>query len=138
MSLNSIIVVAVCSLDGHSQIKAVYYSPTDASDLEAAKSEAVSHVSNSLLNEGYVVTETFTEDSPEFKKLYPTVEFLFRLPLGARFTYIGSEKVYVLIDRQDCGTIASWEGNLVDFHGQSILAAADSYQEFRSLKVIPV
>lgn len=60
------------------------------------------------------------------------------LPLGARFKYQGGDQVWVLTSRADEGTVVKWDGNILNYFGQSICSAADSPQEFESLMVYPV
>lgn len=61
-----------------------------------------------------------------------------RLPLGARFRYVGGDDVWVVIERHGTGLIAKWEGNVLDFVGQTIASVANSDDEVASLMVVPL
>lgn len=61
-----------------------------------------------------------------------------RLPLGTRFRYIGSNVVWVVLERHGYGLIAKWCGNVLDFDGQTVACAGDSEETVSKLKVEPV
>lgn len=58
------------------------------------------------------------------------------LPLGARFRYATGPEVWVVLERHGCGKIAKWEGNILDFAGQTICSAGDTELAAESLRVI--
>jgi hypothetical protein len=63
------------------------------------------------------------------------VRKFFDLPLGTRFRYVGSDTVWVSIDRSGCGTIAKWAGIESSPAMQSICAFAETKDECRTLEV---
>lgn len=63
---------------------------------------------------------------------------LFEMQLGERFTYLGKpDRVYVLLDRGECGLVAhAPDGTRKSLQG--VYSAADTAHEFRELLVLPV
>lgn len=58
------------------------------------------------------------------------------LPLGARFRYETGSEVWVVLERHGFGKIAKWEGNILEFAGQTICSAGDTELAVESLRVI--
>lgn len=58
------------------------------------------------------------------------------LPLGARFRYPTGTDVWVVLDRIGCGKIAKWEGNILQFTGQTICSAEDTETATGALRVV--
>ena len=57
------------------------------------------------------------------------------LPLGSRFVYPGQKQVWVVLERHECGLVATWNGIDGPVAGQSICSAADSESECQNLIV---
>lgn len=61
---------------------------------------------------------------------------LFReLPLGTRFKYPGFEQVWVILEHQNRGLVARWEGANAEADMQMIRAAAENETECEALLV---
>ena len=93
----------------------------------------------SFLSLGGTVTHWREIPKPAKLKEHPnapaTVKFN-HLPLGAKFSYIGSKDVWIVLERFDCGRIAQWSGNILQFTGQKVRSAANSPEETERLRVV--
>jgi len=59
------------------------------------------------------------------------------LPIGAKFTYLSSSKVMVVIERHGTGLVAEYSEAL-DYAAQGVFSAADSDEEVEALQVLHV
>ncbi|MDD5149798.1 MAG: hypothetical protein PHC28_04870 [Flavobacterium sp.] len=59
-----------------------------------------------------------------------------RLPLGAKFKYIGSNKIWVVISTAYNGTIAEFIPNALDCTGQHIFSADETLEAANNLMVV--
>lgn len=57
------------------------------------------------------------------------------LPLGTRFKYIDGKDTWVVLDRENYGLIAKWQGNDGPTWGQAICSAADTEKACKELTV---
>ena len=60
------------------------------------------------------------------------------LPLGTRFSYQGSEVIWVVLERYGLGKVAKWEGVIIGFHGQSICCVDETEEKVKALEVVVV
>ncbi|MFA6199059.1 MAG: hypothetical protein WC679_01470 [Bacteroidales bacterium] len=60
---------------------------------------------------------------------------LFKLSLGARFSYVGDERIWVLLERTGCGIMAEYSNQLGHL-GQQVCSIDDSPEELRLLEVV--
>jgi len=62
------------------------------------------------------------------------------LPLGAKFMYVDSDKIWIKISNADTGIIAEYDEKFMceKWTGQSIASAFDNRADFSNAKVIPI
>lgn len=59
-----------------------------------------------------------------------------RLPLGAKFKYIGGDSIWIVISTAGTGTIAEFVPNALDFTGQHLFSADETPEDVNNLMVV--